>query len=249
MIALTTLLIEGRYDSIVTNLSNKILTVFKDSLVSTTDPDGMFAGEQIYFKSKSDAPAINGDSYKHVWFLEVENKEIPLDFYLELRIQWVNGLNISKYTTNHVTGELFNETKDDSDDMPLVSVYITADPNDAPNLYSQVSLLLKDVLRHEIEHMTQSGWNTKPNKYIKSDQARRKKINTGKLPAREYFLLPKEIPAMIQGLYTYAKKSKQPLKDVINQNFNQFNLSDADQELIRKVWRTYIKRLGISQEI
>ena len=54
---------------------------------------------------------------------------------------------------------------------------------------------------------------------------------------------------MIQGLYTYAKKSKQPLKDVINQNFNQFNLSDADQELIRKVWRTYIKRLGINQEI
>lgn len=249
MITLTTLLIEGRYDSIVTNLSNKILSVFKDSLASTTDPRGKFAGEQIYFKSKSDAPDINGDDYKHVWFLEVENKEIPLDFYLELRIQWINGLNISKYTTQHVTGELFNDTKTDSEDMPLVSVYITADPNDAPNLYSQVSLLLKDVLRHEIEHMTQSGWNTKSNKYIKSDQAKRNKINTGKLPAREYFLLPKEIPAMIHGLYTYAKKSKQPLKDVIAQNFNQFNLSYNDQQTILTVWRPYLKKLGINQEI
>lgn len=249
MISMKAMLIEGRYDSIVTNLSNQILSVFKDSLSATTDPNGRFAGEQIYFKSKTDAPAINGDSYHHVWFLEVENKNIPLDFYLELRIQWVNGLNISKYTTQHVTGELFNETKADSDDMPLVSVYITADPNDAPNLYSQVSLLLKDVLRHEIEHMTQSGWNTKSGKYIKSDQARRNKINTGQLPPREYFLLPKEIPAMIQGLYTYAKKSKQPLKNVINQNFDQFNLNDKDQQTILATWRTYLKRLGINQEI
>ena len=249
MISMKAMLIEGRYDTIVTNLSNQILSVFKDSLSATNEPNGQFAGEQIYFKSKADAPAINGDSYEHIWFLEVENKNIPLDFYLELRIQWINGLNISRYTTQHVTGELFNETKADSDDMPLVSVYITADPNDAPNLYSQVSLLLKDVLRHEIEHMTQSGWNTKPSKYIKSDIARRNKINTGKLPAREYFLLQKEIPAMIQGLYTYAKKSKQPLKDVINQNFNQFNLNDTDKEMILKVWRIYIKRLGINQEI
>ena len=44
------LIIEGRYDSLITTLSNKLLQIIKDSYAATTDPDGKFAGEKIYFK-------------------------------------------------------------------------------------------------------------------------------------------------------------------------------------------------------
>ena len=44
MISMKSLIIEGRYDSLITTLSNKLLQIIKDSYAATTDPDGMFAG-------------------------------------------------------------------------------------------------------------------------------------------------------------------------------------------------------------
>ena len=248
MITLSALLIEGRYDSVVTSLSNQLFKVFKDSYRAITE-DGQFAGEQIYFKSKEEAPNIMGSDFAHIWFQEVENETIPLEFYIELRVMWVDGLNIKTYNVNHVTGELYNATTPYSDEPPLISIYITADPADAPNCYNQIAMLLRDTLRHEIEHITQSGWNVKSSKYIKSDQARRAKINSGELERYQYYLLPKEIPAMIQGMYTYAKKTKTPLAQVIQTNFDNEGIDPKHQEKIRGVWRKYIQKLGINQTI
>lgn len=243
------ILLEGRYDSIVSGLSNRILRVFKDSYSAVLDPHGKFAGQQIYFISKDNAPEIKSDRFEHVWFEEVENENIPLEFYIELRIQWIGGLNLKRYTVQEVNADAFNEDKFHGDEVPLICVYITADPKDYPNVLSQVAMLLRDSIRHEIEHLTQSGYNTIPSKYLKSDQAKRNNIDTGKLPPREYYLLPKEIPAMIQGMYSYAKKTRTPLKQVIAQNLDRPDLSDADREKILSVWRPAIKRLGIKQEI
>lgn len=244
-----TILLEGRYDSIVTGLSNRILKIFKDSYSSVTDPQGKFAGQQIYYKSKSDAPAINGNDFEHVWFEEIENETVPLEFYVELRIQWIAGLNIERYTVQEVNADAFNEDKRYGDEVPLIAIYITADPKDYPNLLSQVAMLLRDSIRHELEHLTQSGFNTIASKYLKSDQTKRNKIDTGKLPPREYYLLPKEIPAMIQGMYSYAKKTRTPLKQVIAQNLDRPDLTDSDREKILAIWRPAAKRLGIKQEI
>ncbi len=110
-------------------------------------------------------------------------------------------------------------------------------------------MLLRDSIRHELEHLTQSGFNTIPSKYLKSDQSKRNKIDTGQLPPREYYLLPKEIPAMIQGMYSYAKKTRTPLKQVIAQNLDRPDLTDSDREKILAIWRPAAKRLGIKQEI
>jgi len=249
MISMKKILVEGRYDSIVTGLSNRILKVFKDSYSSVNDPGGKFAGQQIYYKSKSDAPAINGNDFENVWFEEVENETIPLEFYIELRIQWIDGLDIKRYTVQEVNADAFNEDKRYGDEVPLICIYITADPKDYPNLLSQVAMLLRDSIRHVLEHLTQSGLNTIASKYLKSDQSKRNKIDIGKLPPREYYLLPKEIPAMIQGMYSYAKKTRTPLKQVIAQNLDRPDLTDSDREKILSVWRPAAKRLGIKQEI
>ena len=112
---------------------------------------------------------------------------------------------------------------------------------------------LRDTLRHEIEHATQSGWNMINSKFIYSDQAMRNRIESGDLPAARYFTLPKEIPAMIQGMYFKAKKSKTPFKDVVN-DYLDIWVSDntitlQDKEFILKTWRTYLPKLGIRQEL
>jgi hypothetical protein len=249
MLSLKALVVEGRYDSLVTQLSRRLLGVVKDSYSAVSNPKGEFSGQKIAFKSNEQVPDINDDSqFKHVYFEEVENSQIPLEFYLELKVQWIEGFSDFRYG-----GDAYNNTGQDSPDMPLIEVRFEIDPAEYPRILSDVAMHLRDILRHEIEHLTQSGWNTIPGKYIASDQALRKKIDSGTLPPARYFTLPKETPAMIQGLYMKAKKSKQPFHDTVNAYLDLWvdngTLTQQDKESILNTWRTYLPKLGIRQEL
>ena len=241
------LIIEGRYDSLVTKLSATLLRVIKDSYSAVSDPNGAFAGHKVYYKQNESVPAISGDD-QEVYFKEIRNDEIPLEFYLSLNIHWIEGLGdiISD-------GGAYNDTSKTADQPPLVEVLFELDPAQYPNVLSEVSMKLKDILRHEIEHLTQSGWNMKSAKYHRADLAMRDRIATGQIPTARYYTLPKEIPAMIQGLYTRAKKSKQPFKDVVDANLQQGVdngvITSAEKEQIKAVWRKYLPKLGITQEL
>jgi hypothetical protein len=245
-----TLIIEGRYDAVVTRLSNKLLKVVKDSYEAVSSTDGKFAGVKIYFKQNETIPAITDNEYNEIYFEEVENETIPLDFYLTLKVQWVAGLNDLRYG-----GDAYNETAEDADDLtpPLIEIRFELDPTEYPRVLSDVAMQLRDILRHEIEHLTQSGWNTNPDKYIKSDQALRKKIESGKLPAARYFTLPKETPAMIQGLYMKAKKSRTAFRDVVDNYLSVWvkngTITDTEKQQILDTWRSYLPKLGIRQEL
>jgi hypothetical protein len=243
------LVIEGRYDSIVTQLSRKLLTVIKQSYTSVSDPRGQYNGQQIYFDDAGIAPNILDDSkFRHIYMQEVENSKIPLDFYVELKVQWIRGFRDFRYGA-----DAYNNTTIDSNTPPLIEVRFMLDPDEYPGILNEVAVELRDILRHEIEHITQSGWNTLPGKYIASDQPMRKKIETGKIAAARYFTLPKEIPAMIQGLYHKAKKTKQPFSQVVNRYLGIWErngtLTKQDKEYILNVWRTYLPKLSIRQEL
>jgi hypothetical protein len=249
MISLKTLIIEGRYDSIVTELSRKLLKVVKDSFSATQDPNGMFAGQKIYFSKNESVPSIDDDSqFEHIYFEEVENSQIPLDFYLQFKVQWVEGLNDFRYG-----GDAYNDTKKQSDEMPLIEVRFEIDPADYPKILTELSMHLRDILRHEIEHTTQSGWNMIDSKYIPSDQSIRKKINSGQLPPARYFTLPKEITAMIHGLYFKAKKSKQPFKQVVDNYLSMWvgnnTITEKEKQDIINTWKAQLPKLGINQEL
>lgn len=241
-----TLIIEGRYDALVTQLSNKLLKIVKDSYSAVSNSKGEFAGKRIYYKQGEVAPNI--ESLDEIFFLEVDNTTIPLEFYLTLKVQWIQGLDDFRFG-----GDAYNETKPESDDMPLIEVRFEIDPADYPNILSEVAMQLRDILRHEIEHLTQSGWNTNTDKYIASDQALRKKIQSGKLPPAQYFTLPKETPAMIQGLYMKAKKSREPFQQAVDNYLsiwiNNGTITDAEKQQILDTWRSYLPKLGIRQEL
>ena len=253
MISLKHLIIEGRYDSIVTALSREMLNTIKSSYASTKTEDGKFVGTKIYFRKGEQVPVIHGDEFDHIYFHEVENEQIPLEFKIALRIQWVEELD--DYRKG---GDAYNDQTDDPADAtsdPYIEIRFELDPADVPNIYSKVAMDLRDTIRHELEHITQTGWNLLPGKYLPNDQKRRKKIETGELPAREYFLLPMEIPAMIQGMYFQAKKSKQPFSSIVNNYLDLFikmkdengnpYLTSEDKEVIINTWRKHIPKLGL----
>jgi hypothetical protein len=163
-------------------------------------------------------------------------------------VQWIEGLDDLRYG-----GDAYNDSKRNSDEPPLIEVRFQIDPAEYPRVLSSIAMNLRDTLRHEIEHVTQSGWNTIDGKYIASDAALRNKIESGKLPAARYFTLPKEIPAMLQGLYFKAKKSKQPFKTVVDEYLSMWvdneTITPQEKENILTTWRTYLPKLAIRQEL
>lgn len=243
-----TLITEGRYDALVTSLSRTLLSVVKDSFAATKDPNGKFAGKKIYFTDVDTAPQITSDEIDEIYFEEVSNETIPLEFYLSLKVQWIVGLNNFKYG-----GDAYNSTKRDSDEPPLIEVRFEIDPAEYPKVLSEIAMQLRDVLRHEIEHVTQSGWNTINGKYIASDMTLRKKIESGQVPPFRYFMLPKEIPAMLHGLYLKAKKTRTPFREEVTtflQSFvNTGAITEAEMQKVLATWKLYLPKLAIRQEL
>ena len=251
MISLKNLIVEGRYDSLVTKLSNTLLSIVKDSYSCVSSDDGTFAGEKIYYSENESVPQIDSDDQAHIYFEEVEAPDIPLEFYINLKVQWISKFNDYRYG-----GDAYNDSAKDpakADSPPLIEIRFELDPEEYPKILSEIAMDLRDVLRHEIEHITQSGWNVMQSKYLRSDMARRDKIQSGEIETYNYWLLQKEQPAMIQGLYNKAKKLKQPFAQVVNSYLdiwvNNGVISGTDKNIILKKWRSMLPKLGIRQDL
>ena len=169
-------------------------------------------------------------SYEVVMFKEIVNKDIPLHFYLGLQ---------TKYSTNlYVTGDAYNPTESVSDQIPYIEVSIGT-TGEKKHL-SDIALRLGNTLRHEIEHITQSGLNTLSGKYLPDDQLLRETATT-----TQYHLLDKEIPAMLHGLHTQAKKERKPFLDKIYEYLDETYLLESDMESIRSIWISKAKELNL----
>ena len=110
---------------------------------------------------------------------------------------------------------------------------------------------LKDVVRHEIEHLTHNrgGITSNPRKALQGDLARRDKIKSGQLPRSSYFKLKKEVDANLQGMLLRAKKEKRPMKDVVSTYLDAQDLTEKERKDILTLWRKRLPFLGIRQEI
>ena len=229
----TTNLNEGRYDTLANKLSSIAFKAFKD-IHDRGDKEGSF-------KFRVDHPDDEHDIPSEEFYFDFEGVvEITDDEYN------VDGGANAGFDTkgNEVT--------------PLLSVEFKIPKN--PD-WQEVSFNIKDVVRHELEHLTQDGENEKggawhedpklrrPSKYMEDDQLIRNLIDAKLLPKSQYFKLEKEIDAMLQGLYFKAKKSKRPFKDVINTYLNIFldqeTITQEEKNDILKIWRNRAKSLSL----
>ena len=248
MIRMKSLILEGRFNSLARQISRKLISIVKDSYEATNDADGKFLGHKVYYTANESVPDINTKAAPDVYTDEIENTSIPLEFYLTLKLQWIDG-----FGKLYCDGNAYNNPGLDADEPPLVEVLLKLDPAMYPDVLNQIVSELADTIRHEIEHLTQSGWNTKPGKYIPTDIKLRNQIEAGKLSAYNYYILPKEIPAMIQGLYNKAKKTRTPFADVVNNHLQSIIdkgwMTAEQSEIIKDTWRTYLPKLSIRQEL
>ena len=225
---------EGAYDTMTAQVSSDIFKAWKDQFSKDNTV------EQATFIKSYDLLSKTGRSI-------VFDLQADLNFIeTEESIYAPNG--------NADAGD--SEIYDDEGDIEdagidgSIHLYFQVDPRTLPKLWSTISMDLKDTVRHEIEHLTQAGYNVIPSKELPDDKRLRYYINDlGILPASNYYLLDKEIPAMLQGLHYKAKKMKRPFKEVAEAYLDIFvnnGTIDAEAKVdVLNRWKPEAKKLNL----
>jgi len=133
----------------------------------------------------------------------------------------------------------------------FIRIDIDIDEELLPEFWEEISMTLKDIVRHEIEHLTHNigGPTSNPNKGMTDDQEQRDRIKARKSRRNQYFQLEKEIDANLQGLLFRAKKERKPFADVVNTYLDSQQLGPRQKNKILKMWRDRMPALGIKQTL
>tara|TARA_Y100001972_G_C7622449_1_gene312187 strand:+ start:524 stop:1156 length:633 start_codon:yes stop_codon:yes gene_type:complete len=199
--------ISGRYRTVVTNLSRLLLS----TLIHSTEYKIKKSNDVILFK-------------------EIINMNIPLHFYIGLKIEEKNSV--------YVTGDAYNPTSVWNEEIPYIEILIQT--NGDPRHRSEIVFRLANTLRHEIEHLTQSGFNTISGKYLPDDQEERTLVDD-----KGYLLLPKEINAGVRGIYHQAYKMKKPFPEILIKYLFETYLLESEIEEVNLVYLEKAKELNL----
>jgi len=184
------ILLEGRYDQVVNDLSRDIVSLF---------------GKDYYTEMED-------------FFVEGATVELIIDYAVD----------------NAVKGFDFVLAYSDNE---LIEIEISYNPSDFPAMMNEFIYELKEVLRHEIEHVTQYLYPSK--QHLVPPKNRRD------LASWEYFTAPEEIPAHVRGFYKRSKTSKIPL-DIIIDTFLDERRGMFDDEskiaFVKDEWLKYAKK-------
>jgi hypothetical protein len=132
------------------------------------------------------------------------------------------------------------------DQTNYIEVRFEIDPEKLPEFWEEISMNLKDVIRHEIEHLTHGeGDSSNPAKTMEDDILIRKIIDAKMLPPAQYFKLEKEVDANLQGMYLRAKKEKRAFKDVIDTYLDAQDITPEEKEEILDLWRSRLPALNL----
>lgn len=270
-----TVMAEGRYDAIVTYLTNKSIEGVKKALSKKINfyKEGHF-GDPTTEKARIAMKKVVEESYPILLLSIPEDidkkfqKETDLEFEYEIKAIFVKGSDSIMRDGGAYKGGF---GKDDDWVDPKLELEFVLDPYNFPGDFQELSGQISDVLRHEIEHLTQAGGNERGKSFDK-DSLFKGKFGTAEenrfraMMAQgiiangvSYLTLPSEIDANIQGLYLSAKKQKRPFEDVVDQYLYQFTeqfdekgepyLTKQDVVDVKKIWSLRLPALGIKQKL
>jgi hypothetical protein len=222
-------LTEGRYDKLTNELSSFAFELMKD---------GYDVGKKVVDELFVVGPE-DEDS-------DIISDEFEFDFVVQAiytdDVYSVNGGANAGY---------IKKGKKKQEIQPLLTVKFEIPKNVD---WQTVSFDIKDVIRHELEHLTQDGANVKgvvtlddpraqgdprlvrPGKQMADDEFIRDMIDANLLPKSDYFKLEKEVDAMLQGLYFKAKKSRKPFLAVIDDYFDKQPVNQEERKEILGLW-------------
>ena len=139
-------LFEGSYDKLTGDISSAVMRKIKE----TNNGEEYFDGVKVIYGPKDDVPD----------FIElIENEE-----YLEIDhfIDQISGIDVRvvisiiRDETPEYDGEFILDGETD-DQNSIIYLYLYLTPGVEPKVYSEIAIDLRNLIRHEIEHLTQRG--------------------------------------------------------------------------------------------
>lgn len=120
-------------------------------------------------------------------------------------------------------------------DDELIELSLVVNPNKLPGLFSEIVPILKDAIRHELEHVAQNN--------LERPDSERYEV-TPKGDYYRYFTARHEIPAFVRGLYKQAKTRRYPLDQIIDKFLQDYShtMTSQQSDKVRKIWTDYAKR-------
>ena len=171
-------------------------------------------------------------------FESKSEKGTPTKVEVSLKFALTDEVKPGKY---HIDGEAGSDEGD-------IDIILAFNPEDGTNMLQTIQPQLTDLIRHETEHLTQSGDQVKPTKWMRADQARRREIRQNPEIWYKYYLLPKEVDANIQGLYAKAKYEKKDFQDVVDTYLTDLVgdgiITQGDSKQIYSKWKTRASQIG-----
>lgn len=182
-------------------------------------------------------------------FVQDEARNIEFDLDATIYFGKTKGFEVLKSTGADGRDEIWNEEEEELEDNdPFIIIDFAINPDWLPGEWSEVYMYLADVMRHEMEHITQDGvsvGNYRMGKPKEDDTELRNLIELGFLPKYHYLMLPKEVDANLQGLRYEAKKRKVPMIDTVNKYLDtQEYLTDETRAEVMELWRRRAKKIG-----
>ena len=176
----------------------------------------------------------------------IEEPGMEFDLTVSLHIdKKVNGFEVLNSTG--ADGRDYDE-EEDEDLIPFINIDFAVNPEWLPAYWSEIYMHLSDVMRHEMEHITQDGegvGNYRPGKPLEDDQFMRTLIDQGLMPKVSYLMLPKEVDANLQGLRFEAKKRKESMEIAVKRYLDtQDYLTAEEREQVLDLWRERAKKIG-----
>lgn len=159
-------------------------------------------------------------------------KRIKIDGLQDLEFSEEISLKYDiEYDTNFVMGfDVYGQADDEMIELSMVVNY-----NKLPNLFSEIIPILKDAVRHELEHVAQNNLD-------RPDSERYEKTPQGDY--YRYFTARHEIPAFVRGLYKQAKTRRYPLDDMIDKFLADYShtMTTPQSKKVRQIWLDYAKK-------
>jgi hypothetical protein len=197
-------LFEGKYDRLVGQISADAMKLVKDS----NTPNGVYDGVKIRYTEKEEVPDFN-DLIDDMQFLDVGNYLDPdtnLDVFVKLVIV---------RDEDPVYPQPFILDGNADEEPAILYIELTINPASEPQCYIELAPEMRNLIRHEIEHLTQRGWNMIPSKSMKRNYAQRIKIQADPGIYYKYYKLKDEVDANLHGIYAEAKTRKIPFSEMI----------------------------------
>ena len=241
------ILLEGMYDKLVGQINKDVFRTIKSAMngSGTQEKPKKYKGYEV---RKDPMPTTKiGDllnSEKGYLYVGEYNDSVS---GVETEVQ----VKFAVTEDGVQTGKFYIDGSAEADeDYPSIEVQIAIHPNDGEKIFSKIQPVLRDLIRHEIEHLTHGNKSAsaKYSKIMRGDLAMRRKIKSNPELYYKYFLLPKEVDANIHGLYSKAKTMKQPYQMVVDDYLKSLVddeiITPNNKDLIYKTWKQRIPKIG-----